>query len=155
MSLFKNPFKIIVNDKYIPYYCICNYKYVLDIPGFRPWSVRLIELYMSKSLPIRILFHNSQWGEEKWIQFYENMFPKNESYVGLEYNIDYEKKISEKNINYIRSQCLLIFDFFNKNSKLYNKITTDNFKKCEVLKEDHIYYYMYNILMGYNSILKK
>lgn len=156
MSLFKNPFKIIINDKYIPYYKICNYKYVLDIPGYRPWSVRLIELYMSKSLPIRILLYNSQinWNEELWIQFYENMFLKNESYIGLEYDIDYEKKISNKNINHIKSQSLLIYDFFNKHSKLYNKITTDNFKKCEALKKEHIYYYMYNILMGYNSILE-
>jgi hypothetical protein len=29
-------------DNYRPYYEICNYKYVLDLPGNYPWSVRLI-----------------------------------------------------------------------------------------------------------------
>ena len=109
---------------------------------------------MSKSLPIRILLYNSRLNETQWIQFYENMFPENKSYIGIKYDINYDKKISKKHINNIELKCLAVYNFINKYPKLYNKITNDNFKKCKALKKDHIYYYIYNILMGYNSILE-
>jgi hypothetical protein len=59
LSVLKNPFYISVSGEREPYYKLCEHKYVLDLPGNKPWSVRLIELYMSRSLPIRVLFYNS------------------------------------------------------------------------------------------------
>lgn len=154
MSKFKTPFKVLINTKSDPYYYLCKYKYVLDLPGFKPWSVRLIELYMSTSLPVRILLYNSKWDEDIWVQFYENMFPPSISYANISIDTDYDKEMPVSILKEIETKCLQVYKFFNNHTKAYNKIVQDNFEKVNALQETHIGYYMYHLLMSYNKVLK-
>lgn len=153
MSLLSNPFEINIDKKYKPYYNICKYKFLLDLPGNKPWSIRLIELYMSKSLPIRVILYNKKWGEDIWIQFYENMFPNKISYIEVKYDVNYDKEISDNIVNEIKNKCLIIYNYFNNKSKLYKYITNTNYKKVKSITIDHIGYYMYNILIKCNQLV--
>lgn len=155
MSKFKAPFNIKIDNIKSPYYNICKYKYVFDLPGVKPWSVRLIELYMSKSLPIRILLYNSKWGEDIWVQFFENMFPPLKSYAGISYDTDYDKPISPTIIKDIETKCLQVYDIYNEKDSEYNKIVKDNFNKINALRQIHLEYYMYYLLMSYNKVVKE
>lgn len=153
MSLLQDPFEINIDKKNKPYYNICKYKYLLDLPGNKPWSVRLIELYMSRSLPIRVIFHYSKWNEDIWIQFYENMFPNKISYIEVKYDLNYDKEMSDNIIDEIKNKCLIIYKYFNKNPKLYKYIINENYLKVKALTIDHIGYYMYNILIKCNQLV--
>ncbi len=145
-------------DNYRPYYEICNYKYVLDLPGNYPWSVRLIELYMSRSLPFRINFYSGKTKDEQsykydqWIQFYELMFPENVSYVNLKYNNSFYKEISDEKVDKIKNDLVNKYNYFESNPNLYNSIVNENYKKTLALTFKHIYYYLYNVFSYYKKI---
>lgn len=153
ISLDKTDFK--------PFYDICRYKYVLDIPGNRPWSVRLIELYLSKSLPLRINFYSSEkknnkfYKYDQWIQFYELMFPENESYINFAYNNYYLQEISNNKIQQIKKDLINKYKYFEKNPELYYKIVNENFEKTKYFTMNHIYYYIYKMFKYYNKLIKK
>jgi len=177
LSALKTPFNISVDDESKPYYELCKYKYVLDLPGNKPWSVRLIELYISRSLPIRVLFYNSEWNENIWVQFYENMFQPWESYIPLKYDVDYDNEISNNIIDDIELKCLQcmcgdkspliighdfkqqsclkpqIFQIFKKYDEVYKKIINDNYEKIKALKLEHVEYYMYHCVIAYMDIV--
>jgi hypothetical protein len=153
MSLLNKPFKVSISEKYEPYYNLCYYKYVLDLSGFKPWSVRLIELYMSRSLPIRIIFYKGEWNEKQWIQFYERIFPAWVSYIPIEYDLDYNKEISDDIIKDIESKCLKVLKFFNKHQDFYNKITNDNFLKVKALTKEHVGFYFYYCCINYLKVV--
>lgn len=155
MKNFIYPFNIVVNNNYESLYNICKYKYVLDLPGRKPWSVRLIELYSSTSFPIRILLYYSKWNENIWIQFYDKMFLNGQSYIGIKYNLNYDKQISDKIINNIKNKLLLIYNFINKNPKIYDKITKTNTEKIKALQIEHVIYYVYNVMKSYKQITKQ
>ena len=155
MSLLDKPFKISVNKQYVPYYDLCHYKYVLDLSGIKPWSVRLIELYMSQSLPIRVMFYKSKWNELEWVQFYERCFPPWISYIPIKYDVNYDKEISNNIVNNIELKCLQILQFFNNHDELYNKITSNNYLTIKALNIEHIGYYVYYCSMYYLKLLSK
>ena len=152
LSKLNEPFDIKIVTKFVPFYNLCKYKYVLDLPGRKPWSVRLIELYMSKSLPIRILFYYSKWNEDIWVQFYNRMFIEWKNYIPLKYDLNYNKEINNNIINHIKKQCLEIYNFFN-NNKLYNKIIKQNYKIINSLTMNHIEFYMYYSLISYSELI--
>jgi len=154
MVSLEKPFNIEINDNYKPFYNLCNYKYVLDLCGVKPWSVRLVELFMSKSFPIRVVFYNTEWNEQKWVQFYEQMFQPWTSYIEISYNFNYEQTISDKIINNIEKRCLKIFKVVNENNSYYKTVTENNYKKINSLTTEHIGYYLYNCCMSYSKLLK-
>lgn len=153
MEKFKIPFNIDISKEYLPYYDICNYKYLLDLPGFKPWSVRLIELYLSKSFPIRVILYYSKWNEQRWVQFYETMFEN--SYISVEYDTNYNKKLSLDTINTIRNDILDIYKQLEDNKELYDKTVNRNYEKATTLTQDHISFYMYNVLKYYNKLITR
>lgn len=143
---------------YRPYYEICNYKYVLDLPGNFPWSVRLIELYLSKSLPFRVNFYYVDSYKEKnykydqWIQFYESMFPEDISYINFKYENSFYTEITDEKTEKIKNDLINKFHYFESNPDLYNKIVNENYKKSNALTFEHIYYYLYEIFSYYKKL---
>jgi hypothetical protein len=144
---------------YKPYYDICKYKYVLDIPGNYPWSVRLIELYLSKSLPFRINFYsdekkdNKKYKYEQWIQFYELMFPENISYINFSYNNHFLKEISNDKVKIIKNDLINKFNYYEKNPEKYQEIVDSNYEKVKFFKMEHIYYYIYKMFRYYRKLI--
>ena len=157
LANFKNPFKIIIiteKNKKSPYHHISKYKYNLDIIGFKPWSVRLLELYMSYTVPIRIIIYNKEWKEEPWIQFYERMFKNKLNHVEIKCSINYLKEISDEIINKIKEKCLNIYNILNEHPNMYSTIVNNNSKIINALTDDHVYFYMYHTLKAYNQVIK-
>lgn len=147
----KEPFKVDLNEKKLPFYCVCHYKYVLDLPGKQPWSVRLIELLMSRSLPIRIRFYYSKYEKAPWIQFFEKMFPHQ---VCLDYDVNYSYVLDKKVVKKIVSDITTIYEHFENNPQLYQKLVTQNWEKVEALKWDHLSFYYYTMFTYYNKLFE-
>ena len=57
----KKPFNIEVSDKIIDVYKFKNHKYLLDLPGYKPWSVRLKYLFFMSRLVIRVSLYDSRY----------------------------------------------------------------------------------------------
>ena len=53
----------------------CSYKYLLDLPGAHPWSVRFKELLLTGSLVIKVDV------KDRWINFYSDIFKPSEDYI--------------------------------------------------------------------------
>lgn len=49
-----------------------KHKVLFDIGGNKPWSVRSPLIALSGSVPFRLLQYYPKWGEQPWIQFYED-----------------------------------------------------------------------------------
>lgn len=86
-----------LSGPYQPPISMCKYKYVFDLPGRFPWSVRSPLLELSNSQIIRIDLFNQRWNEKPWIQFYDY-----KDTISLKLNTQYMKPLSEKNINEIQ-----------------------------------------------------
>jgi len=141
-------------DNYRPYYEICNYKYVLDLPGNYPWSVRLIELYMSRSLPFRVNFYDNSknYKYEQWIQFYESMFPEDVSYINFKYENGFYKEMSDEKVEKIKNDLIDKYKYFESKPKLYKSIIDENYKKVQALTFEHIYFYLYEAFIYYKKL---
>jgi hypothetical protein len=120
---------------------MCNYKYVFDLPGRLPWSVRSPILELVGAHPIRFLLYYKKWDENPWVQFYEYKVP-----YGLHLDINYNKPISDENIEKIKSY---VSKFQNKRS-LYKSDVAD------LTEEDIAYYlnYLFTKLQKYNDFFK-
>ena len=67
-----------------------KHKILFDIAGHKPWSVRSPLIALSGSVPLRILQYYPKWGEEPWIQFYEDPAEIRENALEITQNYDKE-----------------------------------------------------------------
>jgi len=154
LSKIKNDKMIIdIYGKSLPYYELCKYKYNLDLPGFYSWSVRLIELYLSNSLPIRVRFYDKKENYQVWVQFYELMFPENESYIDILCDQNFYSEISDEKVLKIKDEIINNYNYYNKNDSAYNKIVASNNEKIKYFTTEHIYYYVYQSFKYYNKLI--
>jgi hypothetical protein len=129
-----------------PCYELCKYKYVLDVYPYSQ-SVRLIDLYLSNSFPLRVMF------SDEYILFYELMFPKNESYIDISCETYFFNKIEDKKITNIKNEIIKQYNYYNNHSNEYDKIVNLNEKKIHFFTMEHIYYYVYQALKYYKKLL--
>ena len=121
---------------------MCKYKYVFDLPGRFPWSVRSPFLELSKSQILKINLFNGRWNEENWIQFYDYKDPE-----GLKLNVHYMKPLTEKTINEIQNYVKT----FTKKRSLHKSELYD-------LNEENIAFYLnylFTKLQKYSPIYEK
>ena len=100
---FLNNSKIIIfeNDKKrVPTYNFCKYKYLLDLPGKQPWSVRLKYLLLMPSTCIKVTqitkYTDENLIEEEWISFINKYIEPNKDYIDVPFEcvdskIDFKK----------------------------------------------------------------
>jgi hypothetical protein len=69
-----------------------KHKVLFDIGGHKPWSVRSPLIALSGSVPVRLLQYYPNWGEDVWIQFYED--PKEIRDNAIEITQNYDKEFS-------------------------------------------------------------
>jgi hypothetical protein len=121
---------------------MCKYKYVFDLPGRLPWSVRSPILELTGSHPIRFLLYYKKWDEKPWVQFYEYKEPG-----GLHIDINYNKPLSNENIEKIKTYV----------SKFQHKRSLHKSDLVELTEEDIAYYlnYLFTKLQKYNPIFEK
>lgn len=145
-----NTFEFIGNFK--------KHKYLLDLPGFKPWSIRLKYLFIMNSLVFRISFYDSKrriTNQEKgyFQQSIDYLFKENRDYIHLIYNFDYDKEIPpyiyKKCINDIKQK----YDYFENNQDEYDKIVNNMKKASKKINLDEMLKYLYILIETYTTKL--
>lgn len=121
---------------------MCKYKYVFDLPGRFPWSVRSPFLELSNSQIVRIDMYNKRWDEEPWLQFYDYKYPNS-----LKLNTQYLKPLKDNYINEIQNYV----KSFTKKRSLHKSDLYD------LNEEDIAFYlnYLFTKLQKYSPIYEK
>jgi hypothetical protein len=149
----KKPFNIILN-KYEFIGNFKNHKYLLDLPGVKPWSVRLKFLFLMNSPVFRISFYNSNIGEKGYFQqSFDYLFKENRDYIHLIYDFNYDKEIPDdiykKCINDIKEK----YTYYENNQNEYKKIVSNMKKVSKKLNLDEMLKYLYTLIETYTEKL--
>jgi len=122
----------------------CKYKYLLDLPGAHPWSVRLKELLLTKSLIIKIDV------KDYWINFYSDIFKPNKDYIQIKF--DNSPSISDKVKN--TEKCYKEIQNSVKKIKpeTYKRITNSAYNKIIMLNNPILIFYFENLIKKYLKI---
>jgi hypothetical protein len=137
-----------------------NYKYLLDLPGVKPWSIRLKYLFVMNSLVFRISFYNSNNftnfnNSEKgyFRQSFDYLFKENKDYVHLIYDFDYDKEIPQniyiKCVNDIKEKYI----YYENNQKEYKKIVSNMKKSSKKIDLDEMLKYLHTLVETYTEKL--
>lgn len=151
------PFNIkVLKDYTEPIYKVKDHKYLLDLPGVKPWSVRFKYLLLSERLVIRISLFNSKYDETGyWRQSYDYFFDENIDYIHLVYDVDYDRTISENTYAQIKKDLMKIYEYFESHQLDYNK-TVENLKnKIKNFNVDETYSYLHKLIQEYTLKLFK
>ena len=148
-----NPFNIILNKpEYIGNFK--NHKYLLDLPGVKPWSVRLKYLFVMNSLIFRISFYNSNNGEKGYFQqSFDYLFTENIDYIHLIYDFDYDRVIPHNIYNKIVNNIKKKYIYYENNQNEYNSIVNNMKKSSEKLNLDEMLKYLYTSIETYTEKL--
>ncbi len=133
-----------------------NHKYLIDLPGYKPWSVRLKYLLLMGRPIIRVSFYNSKFNElSHWRQYYDCYFKENEDYIHLKYDIDYDVKLTPSKYKEIKKDIIQIYHTLEKNPSLYKKIVSNCNLKKKYLSIDNALKYLYLLIQEYTDKLIK
>jgi hypothetical protein len=160
LSQLKYPFSVKINNDDIPgdntepIYFLKKHKYLLDLPGLQPWSVRFKYLCLCERVFIRISFYNSKFEEKDyWKQFSDLYFRENIDYVHLKYDIDFEKPLTKKLFIKISKDIENIYNNFEANPHLYAKMVNNLKKSAEKLSLNNVYEYISKMINSYTKNL--
>jgi len=123
----------------------CSYRFLLDLPGSSPWSVRLKEILLLRSVVVKIDVVSKKDPHNVYIQFYTPLLEAGKDYASLRYV--YDDKNGMKN---------LLKDL----DKVYRWSTP----RCQIMIQrgrqtiksltlDRVYHYMSGLLRGYHDIM--
>ena len=135
-------YNINIDERYVPMYDFCNYKYLLNLPGHQPWSYRMTKILLMKSLIFDVSIYQSYVykinnkkiidNNDKWVQFYSDYFKEGEDYIQINYNW-LANVTPDSNVNNIYKECNKLFKKFEKNTDEYKKITKNAYLKANQL----------------------
>jgi hypothetical protein len=129
-----------------------NHKYLLDLAGFKPWSIRLKYLFIMNSLVFRISFYNSNNGEKGYFrQSTDYLFNENKDYIHFVYNFNYDKEIPQEIYKKCITDIKQKYIYYENNQKEYNKIVTNMKKASEKLNLDEMLKYLYVLIETYTK----
>ena len=153
MSKEKYPINVIAKKDYSEsIYKFKDHKYLFDLPGVKPWSVRLKYLFLTQRVIFRISFYNSQIGESGyWRQFYDYIFNENKDYVHLAYNFNYDSLIPENLYEKIKKDIIKKYYFFEKYPEKYNEMILNLNKSVKKLTIESMLKYLYTLICKYNE----
>jgi hypothetical protein len=136
-----------------------KYKYLLDLPGYKPWSLRLKYLFVMNSLVFRVSFYNSKNGTindgEKgcFQQSFDYLFKENRDYIHLLYDFYYDKEIPNNIYKKIVSDIKDKYSFYENNQNEYKKIVSNMKKASKKLNLDEMLKYLYTLVETYTEKL--
>jgi len=136
-----------------------NHKYLLDLPGVKPWSVRMKYLLIMDSLIFRISFYNSNNGalnnSEKgyFRQSTDYLFKENKDYIHFLYNVNYDKEIPQDIYKKCITDIKQKYIYYENNQKEYDKIVTNMKKASKKLNLDEILKYLHTLIETYTTKL--
>jgi hypothetical protein len=131
-----------------------KHKYLLDLPGVKPWSVRLKYLFVMNSVVFRISFYNSKNNEKGYFQqSTEYLFKENKDYVHLIYDFDYDKEIPQDIYKKIISDIKDKYIYYENNQKEYKKMVSNMKKASKKLNLDETLKYLHTLIETYTKKL--
>jgi hypothetical protein len=149
----KHPFNINVSSEiFEDPYKLKNHKYLIDLPGLKPWSVRLILLTLTKRLFIRISFYDSNRNEKSyWKQYVDLIYKENKDYIHLIYNLNYDITITNDLYQKIKKDILKVYNYYENNIDKYKKIVKNMKKKSKKITIDYTIKYIAKLLNSYTT----
>lgn len=145
-----------------------DWKILLDLPGYGMWSNRLKFISLTGSMVVRIMFEEYFWdkksktwkvpdpnGGSLWETFTDSFLPIEFTHtiIGKNYrNIDYKDPESLKGEHYNRAETLKIIQKLNNihrdiSKPFFQKKADDLRVRTSTLTQDHIYEYIYELIM--------
>lgn len=133
-------YELYVSEQYVPLYDFCKYKYLLNLPGHQPWSYRMSKILLMGSLVIDIniiqtyLIETKEGVErtknEKWIQLFTSYFKEGEDFVEITYPWLAGVQ-SDRDVLKIYEKINEIYQYYQKNTNEYKRITENAVKKTD------------------------
>lgn len=143
---------ILYSTTYEEQYRMKDHKYLLDLPGVKPQSVRLKYLTVMERLIIRISFYDPSRGEKSyWKQVIDYLLTENKDYVHLIYKINYDIPINNNLYKKILFDINKIYKEFESNDKKYDKMVKNLKKKSEKINVENIYKYVAKLINSYTK----
>lgn len=155
LSTEKLPIHVIANKDYSEeIYMLKNHKYVLDLSGVKPQSLRFKFLILMSRVIFRISFYNPEIGETSyWKQYYDYILNDEEDYVHLKYELNYDKKIDDKLYKTIKSDILKVYNYLEENPKSYDKIVENLNKRIKKINIKSSLKYLHCLIESYTKNL--
>lgn len=131
-------YEIHIADQFIPMYKFCNYKYLLNLPGYQPWSYRMTKILLMNSLifDVVVLQRYANSKNNKWIQFFSNYFVSGKDYIEIEYewteHVTKDTEVYDK----IYKKINKLFDYYQNNPSKYLSIIKSASEKANKLNMD-------------------
>jgi len=136
-------YEIHIEDKFIPMYKFCNYKYLLNLPGHQPWSYRMTKILLMDSLIFDVVVlqryldkNNKIDKNKKWIQFFSNYFKPGKDYIEIKYEWTENLTKNDEVYDKIYEKINKLFNYYQNNIDEYKKITNSSKKKAYSLNLD-------------------
>jgi hypothetical protein len=135
-------------------YELKNHKYLLDLPGVKPQSLRFKYLFFTERTIIRISFYNSKYNElSYWKQFIDSFVEEDVDYIHLQYDFDYFYKLSDSQINIIKNDIINTVIKLEKDTEYKKKINKNAYNKGKLITFDNTLYYIKELLNSYTDNL--
>lgn len=153
LSEEKRPFNVIASKNYSEsLYKVKDHKYLLDLSGVKPQSLRFKYLLLAERVVFRISFYNPEIGENGYFrQFYDYILNDKEDYVHLIYKLNYDQCISNSLYEKIKKDILNKYTFFEKNPDEYIKIVNSLNKKIKKININSMLKYLYQLISEYTD----
>ncbi len=129
-----------------------SHKYLLDLPGFKPWSIRFKFLLSTQRPIIRVSLHNSKYSEHNfWHLWFDYLLKPNQDYIQLTYDCDYDTPLSDELYQKIKSDILSTYHYLEHNEIAYKKIAENGFKASQNISIDESLFYLYTLIETYTK----
>ena len=129
-----------------------NWKYLLNLPGYYPFSFRFKFLFLMNSFVININLDYA--GEGKWITIMDALFEPGVDYIDI-IHIMKNRQVDIRGMEKLTHRILNVYNYYNKNPIAYKKIVANGKHKGSLLTMNNIYLvnaYLYN---AYAKKIKK
>lgn len=139
---------------YVPVWEFAKYKYLLNLPGHYPWSNRMKYLFMSKSLVINVsvITKGSDYIDEPFETISDYIFKPSVDYldINMTYFVPKNRHALNTPVEQVTENNRVYNDILSAvdvSADIYTKITNSAYDKANALNLDHIYKYMYHLIL--------
>ena len=108
---------------------------------------------LEQSLVIKnyVIYDNDK--EEKWINFYNNIFTPNEDYIEIRLNVyPLDEKKTIESFKKMEILLLKIYNYIEKNNNIFNKMIENKKKKIKYMTMDYVYSYFATLIEKYTEV---
>lgn len=155
------PLKILLDawKSYNPLYELCEYLYLLNLPGHYPWSNRFKYLFLMNSIVINVSVNtidiNNQYKDPRYTSLIDYIID-NKDYINIVYNyyilsgknnnetiIKKKNKLHKEEFNKFVTKLNKVYINLEKNPEKYKKMAKKAKNKVNKMSNERLYQYIY------------